>query len=72
VRALDVLARDWGHPLHHLALRWVLRRKIVATAIIGARNCEQLDSCLAALDAPKPNPSLLAAIDKVAPPDSKQ
>ena len=27
VRQLKSLADEWGHPLHHLSLRWALRRK---------------------------------------------
>jgi len=67
VRALNKLTLDWGHPLHHLALRWALRRKVVATAIIGTRTCGQLDSSLAALEAPELDDSLLDAIDKISP-----
>ena len=71
VRALNTIAQDWGHPLHHLALSWVLRKKIISTAIIGARTTGQLDSCLAALEVPKPGSSQLAAIDEIAPAGKK-
>jgi L-glyceraldehyde 3-phosphate reductase len=49
VRALDEIARKRGQTLAQMAIAWVLRDKHVTTALIGARNVEQLDDSLEAL-----------------------
>ncbi len=46
VRALDEIARRRGQTLAQMAIAWVLRDKRVTTALIGARNVEQLDDSL--------------------------
>src|SRR3954468_348750 len=46
VRALNELARGRGQTLAQMAIAWVLRDKRVTTALIGARNVEQLDNSL--------------------------
>lgn len=66
-RALADLAEAHGMPLHHMALRWVLQSPMVSSAIIGARNVAQLDDTLAALEGPELAPSLMEAIDGIAP-----
>ena len=67
IRALAELAKKSGHPLHHLALRWVLRSPRVTTAIIGARTVTQLNDTLAALKTPVLDEETLAAIEKIVP-----
>lgn len=67
IRALGDLAAANGMPLHHLAIQWTLRNPAVTSAIIGARTVAQLDDTLDALQAPKPDEALLAAIDAIAP-----
>ena len=67
LRALGDLAAQAGMPLHHFALKWVLRTPAVTTAIIGARTVAQLDDSLAALTAPSLGAEILAAADAIAP-----
>ncbi len=52
LRGLDVVAKERGQTLAQLALQWVLRDEVVASALIGASRPAQLDENLAALDGP--------------------
>jgi L-glyceraldehyde 3-phosphate reductase len=49
VRALNEIAKGRGQTLAQMAIAWVLRDKRVTTALIGARNVEQLDNSLDAI-----------------------
>jgi L-glyceraldehyde 3-phosphate reductase len=49
VRALNEIAKGRGQTLAQMAIAWVLRDKRVTTALIGARNVEQLDDSLDAV-----------------------
>ena len=49
VRALNEIAHGRGQSLAQMAIAWVLRDKRVTSALIGARNVEQLDNSLDAL-----------------------
>jgi L-glyceraldehyde 3-phosphate reductase len=49
VRALNEIAQQRGQSLAQMAIAWVLRDKRVTSALIGARNVEQLDNSLDAL-----------------------
>ena len=49
VRALNEIAKRRGQSLAQMAVAWVLRDKRVTSALIGARNVEQLDNSLEAL-----------------------
>ncbi len=49
VRALNNIASDRGQSLAQMAIAWVLRDQRVTSALIGARNVEQLDDSLEAL-----------------------
>ena len=49
VRALNEMARGRGQTLAQMAIAWVLRDKRVTSALIGARNVEQLDNSLDAI-----------------------
>jgi L-glyceraldehyde 3-phosphate reductase len=49
VRALDEIAKGRGQSLAQLAIAWVLRDRRITSALIGARNVEQLDNSLDAL-----------------------
>jgi L-glyceraldehyde 3-phosphate reductase len=49
VRALNEIARRRGQSLAQMAIAWVLRDKRITSALIGARNVEQLDNSLDAL-----------------------
>ena len=46
VRALNKIAQERGQTLAQMAIAWVLRDKRVTSALIGARNVEQLDNSL--------------------------
>ena len=46
VRALNGIARGRGQTLAQMAIAWVLRDQRVTSALIGARNVEQLDNSL--------------------------
>ena len=65
-RALNELAAERGQSLAQLALTWVLRHPQVTSALIGASSVAQLDSNLAALDAPPLSAVELATIDPLA------
>jgi L-glyceraldehyde 3-phosphate reductase len=49
VRALDGIAKGRGQSLAQMAIAWVLRDRRVTSALIGARNVEQLDNSLDAM-----------------------
>jgi L-glyceraldehyde 3-phosphate reductase len=49
VRALNEIASGRGQSLAQMAIAWVLREKRITSALIGARNVEQLDNSLDAL-----------------------
>src|SRR6202012_1470591 len=49
VRALNQIAKDRGQTLAQMAIAWVLRDRRVTSALIGARNVEQLDNSLDAV-----------------------
>jgi len=49
VRALNEIAQERGQSLAQMAIAWVLRDKRITSALIGARNIEQLDNSLDAL-----------------------
>jgi L-glyceraldehyde 3-phosphate reductase len=63
VRGLDVIADERGQSLAQLALQWVLRDRVVASALIGASRPEQLDENLAALEGPEFTVEELERID---------
>jgi L-glyceraldehyde 3-phosphate reductase len=50
VRALNDIARGRGQTLAQMAIAWVLRDQRVTSALVGARNVEQLDNSLNALN----------------------
>lgn len=52
LRGLDVIAQERGQTLAQMAIQWVLRDPVVASALIGASRPAQLDENLAALDGP--------------------
>jgi L-glyceraldehyde 3-phosphate reductase len=49
VRALNDIAQTRGQTLAQMAIAWVLRDHRVTSALVGARNVEQLDNSLDAL-----------------------
>jgi len=64
VRALNDIAQSRGQSLAQMAIAWVLRDKRVTSALIGARNIEQLDNSLDALHKLDFTDAELKAIDE--------
>jgi L-glyceraldehyde 3-phosphate reductase len=64
VRALDDIARGRGQTLAQMSIAWVLRDSRVTSALIGARNVEQLDDSLDALKNLKFTAAELKEIDR--------
>jgi L-glyceraldehyde 3-phosphate reductase len=66
VRVLDRLAQKRGQTLAQMAIAWVLRDRRVTSALIGARNVQQLDDSLDAMQRPQFSDEELREIDKFA------
>jgi L-glyceraldehyde 3-phosphate reductase len=64
-RRLGEIARERGQSLAQMALRWVLRRPVVTSALIGASSVRQLDENLDSLAAPELGSEELSRIDAV-------
>src|SRR3954468_22101141 len=64
VRALNAIAEGRGQTLAQMAIAWVLRDPRVTSALIGARNVEQLEDSLAALKRLDFSDEELARIDE--------
>ncbi len=63
LRALDLIARERGQSLAQMAIQWVLRDPVVASALIGASRPAQLDENLRALEGPAFTAEELERID---------
>ena len=63
IRALNAIAERRGQPLAQMAIAWVLRDPVVASALIGASSVAQLQENLHALDRLDFSPAELAEID---------
>ena len=50
VRALHDIARRRGQTLAQMALAWVLRHAVMASALVGASRVEQVEQCVGALN----------------------
>ena len=46
VEALNVMAKERGQSLAQMALAWVMRRKTVTSALIGASSVKQIEDCV--------------------------
>jgi len=66
VRALNDIAQKRGQSLAQMAIAWVLRDPRVTSALIGARNVQQLDDSLDALKNQSFSPEELKLIDQYA------
>jgi L-glyceraldehyde 3-phosphate reductase len=66
VRALNEIAQGRGQSLAQMAIAWVLRDQRVTSALIGARNVEQLDNSLDALKQLRFTEEELTGIDRYA------
>jgi L-glyceraldehyde 3-phosphate reductase len=65
VRRLETIARARGQSMAQMAIAWVLRDNRVTSALIGARNPEQIRDCVGALKNLRFAPEELEAIDDV-------
>ncbi len=65
-RSLNEIARKRGQTLAQMAIAWVLRDRRVTSALIGARNVEQLDDSLDSLKKLDFSEAELKEIDKYA------
>lgn len=66
VRALNEIAQSRGQSLAQMAIAWVLRDRRVTSALVGARNVEQLDNSLDALKKLEFTEAELREIDRYA------
>ena len=66
VRTLNEIAKSRGQSLAQMAIAWVLRDQRVTSALIGARNVDQLDDSLDALKQLHFTDDELAEIDRYA------
>ncbi|AOX19533.1 L-glyceraldehyde 3-phosphate reductase [Kozakia baliensis] len=66
VRALNDIAQKRGQSLAQMAIAWILRDPRVTSALIGARNVQQLDDSLDALKNQSFNSEELNLIDQYA------
>jgi L-glyceraldehyde 3-phosphate reductase len=66
VRALNEIAKGRGQSLAQMAIAWVLRDKRITSALIGARNVEQLDNSLDAVKQLEFTDAELKEIDRYA------
>ena len=66
VRGLAAIAKKRGQTLAQMAIAWVLRDDRVTSALIGARNVDQLDDSLDALKKLDFSGEELRAIDEFA------
>jgi L-glyceraldehyde 3-phosphate reductase len=64
VRALNDVAAGRGQTLAQLALAWALRDPRMTSLVIGASSVAQLETNVAALDAPELSADELAAVDR--------
>jgi voltage-dependent potassium channel beta subunit len=65
-KQLEVLAREAGLAIHHMALLWCLQNPHVSTVILGASRVEQLEDNLGALEhAGKMTPDLMDRIEEI-------
>jgi L-glyceraldehyde 3-phosphate reductase len=66
VRGLNEIAQRRGQTLAQMALAWILRDPLVASALVGASSVEQLDDSITALENLAFEPAELAEIDRFA------
>ena len=64
VRALNEIARERGQTLAQMAIAWVLRDRRVTSALIGARNVDQMNDSLDAIGKLRFSPQELETIDQ--------
>lgn len=65
VTQLDRLAKERGQSIAQMALAWVLREKVVTSALIGASKVSQIDENVAALEKLQFSAEELASINRI-------
>jgi L-glyceraldehyde 3-phosphate reductase len=65
VRKLNEIARARGQSMAQLAVAWVLRHKVMTSALIGASRVSQIEEIVAALSNLDFSPEELTAIDAI-------
>ncbi len=65
VRALGEIAKKRGQDLAQMALAWVLRQDVMASALIGASRVEQIEQNVAAINKLEFSPGELQKIDEI-------
>ena len=65
LRSLNDIAKERGQTLAQMAIQWILRDEVVASALIGASSTAQLDQNLAATDGAPFDADELARIDEL-------
>ena len=65
IKKLDKIAKERNQTLAQMAIAWVLRKKAVTSAIIGASNINQIEDCLKSLDNPNFSEEELNKIDEI-------
>jgi L-glyceraldehyde 3-phosphate reductase len=65
VRRLNELARERGQSLAQMAIAWVLRHRVMTSALIGASRAEHVESAVGALNRLDFTADELAAIDAI-------
>jgi L-glyceraldehyde 3-phosphate reductase len=65
VTKLNEIARARGQKLSQMAISWVLRRKEVTSALIGASKVSQIEDAVAALQAPPLSAEELKKIEEI-------
>jgi L-glyceraldehyde 3-phosphate reductase len=65
IKKLDTIAMERNQTLAQMAIAWVLRKKAVTSAIIGASNINQIEDCLKSLDNPNFIEEELNKIDEI-------
>jgi len=65
VRKLNEIAQARGQNMAQMAIAWVLRHKVMTSALIGASRVSQIEDCVAALDNLEFSDEELTTIDKI-------
>ncbi len=65
IKRLDQIAKERNQSLAQMAIAWVLRRKTVTSALIGASSVSQIKDCLKSLDNPDFSSEELEKIDQI-------
>lgn len=64
-KKLNSVAQQRGQSLAQMSIAWVLRHKVMTSALIGASKVDQIDDCVAALKNPDFTQAELTQIDHI-------